>query len=164
MRGDGPGRVDPEGQTLGIEPATAAAEPDRAMLEHAIRLWVDSTRTVTSHRALQRRMIDNAYAYSDGRAVTLLNEWYREHPPFGTETVTTEVTSYLVIVEDESYQVDWTETRRDPGGTEIGEELWRARVTVSVEPPADLDQRLLNPLGIRVTDFDWTRVPSSSSR
>lgn len=154
-------RVDEAGRTLGIDPATAAADPDRAMVEHSIRLWLISARSVTSDRAAQRRMIQDAYAYSGGRAISLLNDWYQARSPFAMQgrTVTSEITSYLRLGEDDdSYQLEWVEVHRGASGIETHREAWRALVTVAVEVPQDLERRLSNPLGIRVINFDWTRV------
>lgn len=157
-------RVDGDGRTVGIGQATAAADPDRAMIEHSIRLWVINSRSVTSDGAAQSRLIREAYAYSGGRAVGLLNEWYREHPPYGAgRTITPTITSYLQI-DETTYQVEWVEVRRAVSGVAVRRETWRALVTIRVEPPGeDLERRIINPLGIRVVDFDWTRILDSKT-
>lgn len=93
----------------------------------------------------------------------LLNDWYRRHPPFARleeETVAVaEIDSVLSLGEgEERFRVQWTEEIRRPGGEWVGRELWQALVTVAVEPPEAIEEVLVNPLGVRVVDFDWQRL------
>lgn len=152
-------RVDGAGQTLGVEPAETAAEPDRAMVQHAVRLFLLNARTVSSDRDVQRRLLTDAYAFADGRAVGTLNDWFSKHPPFSRaerETVTPRITSFLRLGDGDVYQVQWDEERRGLAGNRTTSESWRALVTVRVEPPEAIEDRLTNPLGIKVVDLDWT--------
>jgi type IV secretion system protein VirB5 len=152
-------RVDGAGQTLGVEPAEVAAEPDRAMVQHAVRLFLLNSRTITSDRAVQRRLLADAYAFADGRAVGYLNDWFSKNPPFSRAelaSVTPRITSFLRLGDGEVYQVQWDEERRTAAGNRTTTESWRALVTVRVEPPNAIADRLTNPLGIKVVDLDWT--------
>lgn len=160
-------RVDGNGQTVGAELVTAAAaEPDRAMVQHALRLFLLNVRTVTTDAAAQRRLVTDAYAFAGGRATGFLNDWFSQHPPFARasrETVTPRITSFLQLGERDVYEVQWYEERRDLVGSRVERESWRALLTVAVEPPEDLEISLVNPLGIRVVDLDWTQVAEVSS-
>jgi type IV secretion system protein TrbF len=152
-------RVDGAGQTLGVEPAEVAAEPDRAMVQHAVRLFLLNARTVTSDRTVQRRLLSDAYAFADGRAVGYLNDWFSKHPPFSRAelgSVTPRITSFLRLGDGDVYQVQWDEERSTLAGHRTTTESWRGLVTVRVEPPETLEDRLTNPLGIKVVDLDWT--------
>lgn len=155
--------VDRHGAAAAFGPAEELIEPDRRMIVHVLGLWVRSTRTVTLDRVELRRQLERAYAHTGGRAVGLLNEWYRRHPPFARleeETVSVaEIDSVLSMGEsEERFRVQWSEEVRRPGGALVRRELWQALVTVAVDPPEAIEEVVVNPLGIRVVDFDWQRL------
>lgn len=159
-------RVDDDGAVTGVQPLTEEAHPDRPMIQNAIRLFILNSRTVTTDRVAQRHLILRAYAYAGGRAVGLLNDYYRAHPPFARPdrtTATPRITSFLRLNEDDVFQVEWTEEIRNASGALVGEEPWRALLTVSVEPPGSIADALVNPLGIRVVDLDWTPLVTGPS-
>lgn len=155
--------VDRHGHAVAFRPADRLADPGRALRVHEVSRWVRHVRTVTTDRAVQRHLVLTAYAYTGGRAVTLLNDWYRAEPPFARAergTVEVEVTSVLALPEGrDGWQVQWTETRRDRHGTRAATERWQALVTLDLDPPERVEEVLTNPLGLRVVDFDWTRLP-----
>lgn len=159
--------LDQHGQAVAFRPADQLADPGRALRVHELSRWLRNVRTVTLDRAVQRHMVLTGYAYTGGRAVTLLNTWYRAEPPFARAergTVTVQVTSVLALPgSDDAWQVQWTETQRDLHGGLAAEERWQALVTLDLEPPARVEEVLTNPLGLRVVDFDWTRLPASAS-
>jgi len=155
--------VDRHGAAAAFGPAEELARPEKRMIVHVLGLWVRSTRTVTLDRVELRRQLERAYAHTGGRAVGLLNDWYRRHPPFARleeETVSVaEIDSVLSLGEgEERFRVQWTEEIRRPGGEWVGRELWQALVTVAVEPPEAIEEVLVNPLGVQVVDFDWQRL------
>lgn len=155
--------LDSAGDTVAVGPADRLPEPDKALRVHEIARWLRNVRTVTLDRDVQRRMILDAYAYSDGRAVTLLNRWYRRRTPFARAdrgTVSVQVTSVLALSQrDRTWQVQWRETDRDLSGDVRTRERWQAVLTLHVDPPDRVEQVVTNPLGIHVVDFDWTRLP-----
>lgn len=156
-------RTDAWGNAVAFGPADRLAEPDRALKVHDLARWVRNVRTVSLDPELQRRLILDAYAYADGRAVALLNRWFRAHPPFARArrgSVTVQVTSVLALPEAErGWQVQWLETARDASGEVHREERWQALVTLAVDPPDRVEAVVTNPLGVHVVDFDWTRLP-----
>lgn len=160
--------VDRHGEALAFGPAAEMADPDRRMILHALTLWIVHARTVTIDRTLERREILAAYAYTGGRAVALLNAWFKRHPPFARaerETVSVDVESLLAADEtNRRFRLQWTETVRNPAGALLREELWQALVTLEVHPPAAVEEVLSNPLGIRVTDFDWQRLTTPGEK
>lgn len=161
--------VDRHGNALTIGPASELNEPDRRIITHHLVLWITRARTVTRDAALQRREIMETYDLTSGRAVGLLNDWYRERKPFAlaekqtiTVTVDEDVESVLALDDSlERWRIQWTETIRTRGGSVQATELWQALVTIQVDPPDRLDEVTANPLGIYVTDFDWTRLSTN---
>lgn len=160
--------LDGYGNAVAFGPADQMADPDRGLLVHEIARWVWHVRTVTLDREVQRQLVLDAYAYTGDRGVGLLNRWYREHPPFDRArqgTVSVQVTSVLALSERErTWQVQWAETERDLHGEAVGESRWQALVTLDVDPPDLVTEVVTNPLGVRVVDFDWTRLPDGDPR
>ena len=156
--------IDGWGNAVAFGPADRLADPDRSMLVHTISRWLWNVRAVTLDPGVQRRLVLDAYAHTGGRAVALLNRWYRAHPPFARAeagSVSVQVTSVLALAESESrWQVQWVEVERDRSGGHRRTHRWQAVVTVDVDPPERVEEVVTNPLGIRVVDFDWTRLPA----
>jgi type IV secretion system protein VirB5 len=154
--------VDRHGTALAFEPAVEMADPDERMKQHTIALWLRSVRTVTADREIQRDLIWKGHAYTSGRAVTLLNAWWRRDPPFARaeeHTVTVEILSILKAGGRNNYKVQWLEDFHARGGSPLQQEHWEAFLTLAIDPPALVEEVLSNPLGITITDFDWSRLP-----
>jgi len=154
-------RVEGDGAVAGVEPLRERAQASEAMVRHALGLFIVNARTVTTDRVAQRRLILRAYDYAAGRAGGGLNDHYRAHPPFSRAartTVTPTLTSLLYLSERDVYEVHWTEAVRNLNGAVVERETWRALLTVTIEPPEAVEEALVNPLGIRVADLDWTRL------
>ena len=154
--------VDRHGTALAFKPAEALTRADERMKLHALALWLRSVRTVTTDREMQRDLIWRGHAYTSGRAVNLLNTWWRRDPPFARaeqSTVTVEILSILEAGGENGYKVRWREHFHAPGGSPLREELWEAFVSLSIDPPSIVEEVLTNPLGITVHDFDWSRLP-----
>lgn len=158
--------VNDDGAVVAVNPLTEPATPDRAMVDHALRLFLLNSRTVTSDRTAQRQLILRAYAYAAGRAVGILNDYYRENPPFSRATratVTPRITSFLRLSDRDVVQVEWVEEVRNLNGALLEEQPWRAIFTVTVDPPQDIAQALINPLGIKVSDLDFQPLATTDN-
>ena len=156
--------VDRHGTALAFQPAAELAEPDERMKLHAIALWLRGVRTVTADRQIQRELIWRGHAYTADRAVTVLNSWWRRDPPFARaeeHTITVEILSILEAGGRNHYKVQWLEQFHAPGGSPLKEEHWEAFLSLAVDPPTRVEEVLTNPLGITITDFDWSRLPES---
>ena len=154
--------LDRHGEAVAFRPADRLADPGRALRVHELSRWVRNVRTVTLDPAVQRHLVLTGYAYTGGRAVNLLNAWYRAEPPFARAerlTVGVDVTSVLALPGAAGWQVQWTETHRDRHGGTVATERWQALLTLDLDPPERVEEVLTNPLGLRVVDFDWTRLP-----
>lgn len=155
--------LDAYGNAVAFGAAERLASPDHALLVHEISRWVRHVRTVTLDPEVQRRSILDAYAYTGARANRLLNDFFRHRAPFALAeraTVSVQVTSVLALTEAErTFQVQWRESEREISGGVEEISRWQALITVDVDPPERVEEVVTNPLGIRVVDFDWTRLP-----
>jgi type IV secretion system protein TrbF len=119
--------------------------------------WIVDVRSISSDPLAEKGALSRAYSATAATATTFLNDYYRQHSPFGqTRTVAVSVDSVLPI-SNQTYQIQWTEDARDLQGRDIGSTQWLASVTVAFDPPTDERGILNNPLGLYITSISWTQ-------
>jgi len=152
--------VDELGQTLVVGPAERTTTVDRRLVRYQVAEFIRKARSIVADGAAEKQLLDNAYAHAAGAATRFLNDHFKAHNPFlrmHERTVSVEVTSVLPLPASESWQVQWTETHRGLDGAVLVEERWQAILTVEIRPgdtPEAIEQ---NPLGLYVTDIQWTK-------
>lgn len=154
--------VDRTGAAVAVAPADRAGAPSEEALRYTLQLFFRNLRTVTVDEQLQERLIHEVYERARGRAVALLNDWYRRNSPFARAdrlTVSPQVHSILALSDDRAtWQVQWTEDHRDLSGLRIRRETWQATARLTTDPPDQPEEVASNPFGIYLTHFDWTRI------
>ncbi|MBU2325883.1 MAG: conjugal transfer protein TrbF [Alphaproteobacteria bacterium] len=133
---------------------------DPRVVRATLGSFVASFRSVTPDAVVQKQYIDRTYALlrTSDPATEKINNWFRGSSPFDrarTMTVSIEATS-IVPLSNQTYQVDWTEYERDRQGKELATRRFRGIATVTLTPPQDETVIRLNPIGLYLTDFDWT--------
>jgi type IV secretory pathway TrbF-like protein len=154
--------VDSLGRVVASGAVERSSPVDQRMKETALSRWMQDLRGVTSDGLAQRRAIDRAYAMigSGTAAQTLVTEFYRANQPFdraNRETVQVDVNTILPTTE-QTFEIDWTETARDPSGGVVSVGRWKAILTIAVNPPSDENLLQLNPFGIYVMNVSWSKM------
>jgi type IV secretion system protein VirB5 len=162
-------QVDKLGQTLAAGPVQATDRLDPRVVHAALADFVTCARTVTPDVAMQRKCIYKVYSMlsPNDAAAPKMNEWLNgtdESSPFKRaerEMISIEIKTAIPQTPD-TWQVEWLETTRDRTGILKGQPvILRALLTTYAAEitPATTDEQLrLNPLGIYVRDFSWSRV------
>ncbi len=160
--------VDTLGQALAAGPVSAATKTDPRVIHASVAEFITDARLVTPDVALQRQAVFRIYAKlaATDPATAKMNEWLNGTPessPFkraAKHMVSIDIQSVLTQSPD-TWQVDWVETTRDRQGVRQGAPVtMRALITVyTAEPTAQTTEQQirLNPLGIYVRDFAWSR-------
>lgn len=164
--------LESDGAARAVRPATQAYQPDDAQIAFHLADFIEQVRGLPIDPVILRKNWLTAYDFAAARAANTLNEHARTDDPFskvGDETVAIEVTS-VVRASERSFQIRWLE-RRYVNGSLAGTERWTALLGVAIDPPRDAETLRKNPLGIYVTDLNWSReldasrsVPGSTHR
>lgn len=152
--------VDELGQTLVIGPAEKARNTDPRLVRYQLAELIRKVRSIVGDGAAEKQLLDSAYAHASGAATRFLNDHYKEHNPFlrmQERTVSVEVTSVLPLPASNSWQLQWTETHRGLDGAVLARERWQALLAVEIRPGNTPEQIEQNPLGLYVTDIQWTK-------
>lgn len=152
--------VDELAQTLVIGPAEKARTADPRLVRYQVAEFIRKVRSIVADGAAEKQILDSAYAHASGAAMQFLNDHFQEHNPFlrmQDRTVSVDVTSVLPLPASDSWQIQWTETHRGLDGAVLVRERWQALVSVEVRPSNTPEQIEQNPLGLYVTNIQWTK-------
>jgi type IV secretory pathway TrbF-like protein len=157
--------VDRHGQPLYVGPASTKPLPEDQLWRWTLASFIGNLRTVPSDPEQLRIHLADAGAYLRGNALLNVKAYFERNNPFETAKTTTVSIDpkELVILRrtKRQWQIEWTELHADRSGQRF-EERWQALVTTLHEPShardSDRTLQLLNPLGLFVTDLDWTLV------
>lgn len=152
--------VDKLGETAAIARADRAAPVDARVIKAYLARFINDWRAVTIDRPAQKGAIDRVYAMLPGGsfALTKVNDYFKANNPFAreaTENVAVSVTNILPISE-KTWQVEWQEVTRDLRGNVQSTVRQKASILVGIKPPTQESLVLVNPLGVYVTDINWS--------
>jgi type IV secretion system protein TrbF len=149
--------VDKLGDAVAVARADRAAPADVRVITAQLAAWIVDVRSVSSDPLAQKSALARSYALTAATATIFLNDYYRQHSPFGQpRTVAVSVDAVLPISQ-QTYQIQWSEDARDLQGRDLGTTHWIASVTVAFDPPTDERGILSNPLGLYITGISWTQ-------
>ncbi|MGL3609094.1 conjugal transfer protein TrbF [Rhizobium sp. G187] len=133
---------------------------DTRVVRATLGNFVASFRSISPDAVVQKQYIDRTYALlrTSDPSTQKVNAWFRANSPFEkavSATVAIEVNN-IVALSNHTYQLDWTEYERDRKGKELATRRFRGIATVAITSPQDEATIRLNPIGVYITDFDWT--------
>jgi len=153
--------VDKVGTVAAVARAEHPTEVDPRVVKAYLARFVADWRSVTVDRQAQKGAIDRVYAMlpSGSVALTKLNDYFKANNPFtvsSKRSVSVAVTNLLPISE-RTWQIEWQEVIRDPRGDIQSNLRMKASILVGITPPSDENLMLINPLGVYITDVNWSR-------
>jgi type IV secretion system protein TrbF len=152
--------VDRLGQAVAFGPAEQLRKTDERLVRYQLNLFVRDVRSVYADAEVQKTVINRAYAHSRDAALVFLNTHFKHHNPFlrsARGSVAVQVQSVLRL-SPSSWQVQWRETEMTSSGRVVSTSDWQAVLGVDLQPPVTSELLLVNPLGLYVTDINWTRM------
>ena len=151
--------IDKHGTTVAVSRADLPTVPDSSIVRAQLRGWISDARGVDSDPAIESAALARVYSKIGPGAKPYLDEWYSAHSPFAvgsTGTVNVTIDNVLAI-SPTTYQLDWTEEKRDRDGANPTLTHWESQLTAGIVPPADAATIVRNPLGIYITQLSWTQ-------
>lgn len=146
-------------EVVRVARADAVARPNNNQIRAALRTWIIGARMVYGDPVAQRKDLDATYAMTlpNSPAYQALVEYHEHNNPFERfKKETVEVAVNVVVRKtDNTWQLEWTETKRDATGKVISTTAWQGSATVKIIPPTTDSQVLVNGLGVYVSGFDW---------
>ncbi|EKN4882296.1 TPA: conjugal transfer protein TrbF [Yersinia enterocolitica] len=159
---------DSTGNTLSVTRADKIPDAKIEDYRTTAAKFIENIRLVTADSSLQRKAVLQTYSYLSAKDPSTIkaNEYLngsKDANPFNRATkelVSIDVKS-VMLISDESWQVDWEETLRGRDGTLKGKPyMMRAIVNLYQNQPTDDNAEvevLRNPHFIFVRDFNWSK-------
>src|ERR1700694_1313382 len=111
--------VDKLGAAVAGGRADRAAPADARVVKAQLAAWIVDVRSLSSDPTAEKAALARVYATTAATATTFLDDYYRQHSPFGqTRTVAVSVDAVLPI-SNQTYQIQWTEDSRDLQGRDL---------------------------------------------
>lgn len=153
--------VDKLGEAAAVYRADRVASVDPRVIKAYLARFVADWRTVTVDRQAQKGAIGRVYAMLPRGSIALgkLNDHFKAHSPFtaaANQSVAVAVTNLLPISE-RTWQVEWQEVTRDLRGEVLSTLRMKASILVGIKPPTEESLILINPLGVYITDLNWSQ-------
>jgi type IV secretion system protein VirB5 len=154
-------QVDAHGYEIAVEPASPSRIDARLMVAHVGR-YVWSLKTVFNDPEAQLHLMNFVYNSTpvNTAAEKKYQEFFNANNPVligETETVQVMVNSVLSMSAD-SWQAEWTEERYTLGGDKVNTKHCRGIFSTAVVTPNAMREVLQNPLGIFITDFNFSEI------
>ena len=144
---------------MAVRSADEAKLPDDRIIRFQLANYITNARQVTSDPVVQKRWLDGVYGASGPSAANFLNGFYKDADPFArakTELSDVEIQSALPLSK-ESWQIEWSETKRTLNGDVIDHTRWKAIIKIGTFIPSTESEMYRNPSGVVVTQISWTQ-------
>lgn len=158
--------VDRHGQPLYVGPAQAKPLPEDRLMRWTLVAFIRNLRSVPNDPDQLRFHLADATAFLRGDALNAVKGYFAQNNPWEIARASSVALNPRDIVVlrrgKRQWQIEWTEVHQERSGQRL-EERWQALVSTVIDP-ASVDRKgdptlqLLNPMGIYVTDLDWTRL------
>lgn len=130
-----------------------------------IEQFVKNARTISIDGLLQKHMIQEAYAFTQGSATRDLQKLIENRDPYllaSTKVITVEINSIIPNIggSPSTTQVTWTEIGKDPKTSQvISKQTYTGQFTFKQDKKPAMDESIMlyNPLGFYITNISWSK-------
>lgn len=148
------------GMAKNVGPIQAHAySPKEAEIKYFLTEYIKNTREVPLDPVVFTEKWNKAYAYMTKSAANKMNTIMQNEQPMANLTKKTVQVNILVIVPmgNNSYQVRWTEEEFLIGSGQKTVVPMSGVFTTYLNPPTNEKELAVNPLGVYISDFNWSR-------
>lgn len=151
------------GHVVSVGPADRATPMDiKRVVRSEMIQWVENTRRVVSDQSAQKDFLRMSYARveENSKAKKALDAFIADTKPFETAANYTKKpeVKYALKRGDNSFEVEWVETRIAPNGDKLPSERWKGVFTYKVSVPETEAAIRANGAGFYLTDFQWQKM------
>ncbi|NLO16673.1 MAG: conjugal transfer protein TrbF [Arcobacter butzleri] len=132
------------------------------VIKYSLNSFIYNWRTIWGDPQTQRKFIFDGYSYlrAQTKAYNYVNEYFQKNNPYEKskkENIRVKITS-IVPQSTDTWQVEWMETISDVSENIISEDIYKGFFTVEQILPSSEEEILKNPLGVFITDINYTKV------
>lgn len=135
--------------------------PQIQEISYFLGKFVGMVRAVPLDAVVVRRNWTDAYQFMRQAAATQLDEWARKPGSplarLGEQTVSTDIIAVTPVAGSKSYQVRWREMVYGKEGALQDAYVMSGIFTVEFEPQRNEKRAMVNPIGLFIRSFQWTR-------
>ena len=135
--------------------------PQGQEISYFLGKFVNMVRAVPLDPVVVRRNWTDAYQFMRQSAATQLDEWARKpNSPLskiGEQTIATDVIAVTPVAGSRSYQVRWRELVYSKEGALKDSYIMSGIFTLEFEPQRNEKRAMVNPIGLFIKSFQWTR-------
>lgn len=132
------------------------------VIKYSLNTFVYSWRSVWGNPETQRKFIFDAYSYIEpqSKAFNYLNSEFQSNNPFTRATKENVRVKIKTIVAQniDTWQVEWEENTTNLNEDLISKETYRALIQIKQITPNTEEEILKNPLGIFITDINFSKI------
>jgi type IV secretion system protein VirB5 len=143
---------------MSVRAAGANWSPTEAEAASELGRFVRLVRSLPTDGVVLRQNWVEAYRFLTPEAGAHLTQIAREEDPFlllGRVGRTVEIRSILAR-SDHAWEITWVERNTNETGT-TAPQTFTGVFTVAIRAPTNADEIAVNPLGILISDFSWSR-------
>ena len=153
-------------RNIGTVGQSSDYKPNEQTYKWVIRSFIEDTRGITLDPIIFNQRHRNAFGYTTKDAAAKLQTMITSEKimeRFGKETVQITINSVLAMEGGYSYQVRWTEESYVVESGVRTVTPYSGIFTLQYIQTTDEEQLSLNPVGIYISDFSWTRDASGTT-
>ncbi len=147
-------------RNVGTVGQTAPYKPNEQTYKWVIRMFIEDTRGITLDPIIFNEKHRQAFGYTTRDAAAKLQTMMQSEKiieRFGKETVQITINNILAMEGGHSYQVRWSEESYVVESGTRSITPYTGIFTIQDIQTTDEEQLALNPLGIYISDFSWSR-------
>lgn len=156
--------VDKLGQVVNVSHAERAPANSPRVTKGMLMRFISDWRAVSPDAVVQKAATDRLYKLVPQGSATLekINAYYRDNSPYviaQSMTVSVEPIGLPLPLSEQSWQIEWWETKRNLSGAVISRTRYKSVAMIAFAPPKDESQSLDmdNAIGLFVTDLNWSQ-------
>ena len=154
--------VDKLGDTLTAAPATQIEHTSSKVIKYSLAEFIKNFKTIYGDPVVQKDTVLKAYRYLSPSypSFNIVNDYFKENSPFerlAEEIVNVKIDS-IIARSETVWQIDWHEKVFNKKGNKLRTDYFRATATILIVPPKDEIDILKNPIGLYITEFNFSKI------